>query len=40
MRFADDIDLMAGSQKELGELAGRVGATGAACGMEVGTEKG
>ena len=39
LRFADDIDLMAGSQKELGELTERVDTTSAAYGMEVSTEK-
>ena len=39
LRFADDIDLMAGSQKELRELTERVDTTSAAYGMEVSTEK-
>ena len=39
MRFADDIDLMAGSRKELGELTELVDTTSAAYGMEVSTEK-
>ena len=38
-RFADDIDLMAGSWKELGELTELVDTTSAAYGMEVSTEK-
>ena len=39
LRFSDDIDLMAGSLKELGELTELVDTTSAAYGMEVGTEK-
>jgi hypothetical protein len=39
LRFADDIDLMAGSRKELGELTELVDTTSAAYGMEVSTEK-
>ena len=39
LRFADDIDLMAGSRKELGELAELVNTSSAAYGMEVSTEK-
>ena len=39
LRFADDIDLMAGSRKELGELTELVDTTSAAYGMEVNTEK-
>ena len=35
LRFADYIDLMAGSQKELGELTERVDTTSAAYGMDV-----
>ena len=34
MRFADDIDLMAGSRKELGELTELVDTTSAAYGMK------
>ena len=39
LRIADDINLMAGSQKELGELTELVDTTSAAYGMEVSTEK-
>ena len=42
LRFADDIDLMAGSRKgvkELGELTELVDTTSAAYGMKVSTEK-
>ena len=39
LRCADDIDLMAGSRKELGELTELVDTTCAAYGMEVSTEK-
>ena len=39
MRFADDIDLMAGSRKELGELTELVDTTSAAYEMEVCSEK-
>ena len=39
MRFADDIDLTAGSRKELEELTELVDTTSAAYGMEVSTEK-
>ena len=39
MRFADDIDLMAGSRKELEELTELVDTTSAAYGMEVSTKK-
>ena len=38
-RFADDIDIMAGSRKELEELTELVDTTSAAYGMEVSTEK-
>ena len=39
LRFADDIDLMAGSRKELGELTELVDTTSAAYGMEVIAQK-
>ena len=39
LRFAYDINLMAGSRKELGELTELVDTTSAAYGMEVSTEK-
>ncbi len=39
MRFAEDIDLMAGSRQELGELTELVDTASAAYGMEVSTEK-
>ena len=39
LRFADDINLMAGSRKELGELTELVDTTSAAYGMKVSTEK-
>ena len=39
LRFADDIYLMAGSRKELGELTELVDTTSAAYGMKVSTKK-
>ena len=39
LRFADDIDLMAGSRKELGELTELVDTTSPAYGMEVSKKK-
>ena len=39
LRFADDIDLMAGSNSELQSLTDRLSASASAFGMEVSTEK-
>ena len=39
LRFADDIDLMAGSKQELQELTDRLSNRAGAYGMEVSTEK-
>ena len=38
-RFADDIDLLGGSEKELQQLAERLGKTAANYGMEISADK-